>query len=410
MKRRQFMLGLSALAAGGLAYAVRPYWPADLFQTGIENQCPSGLPESLLAHPLHRQVWQGIDPARVWDCHVHIAGTGDSRSGVWFSPDMDSYRHPILKLQKHFYMNGGCVDEQHADASYATRLVELMAGMPPGCKAMLYAFEWFHDEQGRADRHRSIFHIPNAYAAAMAKAHPDIFEWVASIHPFRADCVDALQQAKAQGAKAIKWLPTAMGIDPLSPQCDRFYRAAAGLKLPIISHTGRESAVQGGNQDHANPLRLRRALDHGVKVALAHCASDGSDIDLDRGAAGPRVSSFELFTRMLDEPDHAALLVGEISAITLRNHEWVIKPLLSRTEWHGRLINGSDYPLPAIMPLTDVASLARAGLLDSDAIPYLQQLKQHNALLYDFALKRLLRYQGQRFPTSVFETRTLFES
>jgi len=44
--------------------------------------------------------------------------------------------------------------------------------------------------------------------------------------------VEALQKAYAEGARAIKWLPSAMGIDPLSKQCTRFNQAAADLKLP----------------------------------------------------------------------------------------------------------------------------------------------------------------------------------
>ena len=44
--------------------------------------------------------------------------------------------------------------------------------------------------------------------------------------------------------------------------------------------------------DFGNPLRLRRALDAGVRVVVAHCASMGQDRDLDRGAAGPLVDSF----------------------------------------------------------------------------------------------------------------------
>ncbi|HEY8117882.1 MAG TPA: amidohydrolase family protein [Methylophilaceae bacterium] len=410
MQRRQFLLGLSALTGSSLAYAAYPYWPADLFKTGLSNPCLSGLPNELIEHPLYQQIWQGIDPTQVWDCHVHLVGTGDSGSGAWFNPDMESYLHPILKLQKHFYMNGGCVADKESDRSYVARLLSLVAGMKPGCKAMLFAFEWFHDENGQPDKNRSIFHIPDSYAAEIARSHPESFEWVASIHPYRADCIDALQQAKAQGAKAIKWLPTAMGMNPLSSKCDRFYQAAADLKLPIISHTGRESAVQGGNQDYANPLRLRRALDHGVKVALAHCATDGDDVDLDKGKDSSRVKSFELFTRMMNTPAYEKLLVGEISAIALRNHEWSIKPLLAKTEWHSRLINGSDYPLPAIMPLTDAANLGRAGLLNDMTVTFLQEIKKHNALLFDFALKRLLTYEGHSFSPNIFESRRFFET
>src|SRR4029077_4910643 len=135
--------------------------------------------------------------------------------------------------------------------------------------------------------------------------------------PYRADCVAALEEAKRDGARAVKWLPGAMGMDPASPLCDRFYAAAARLNLPIISHAGLERAVLGTEtQDLGNPLRLRRALDAGVRVVVAHCASMGQDRDLDKGPNGPLVDSFILFSRLLDEKRYEKNLYGDISAIT----------------------------------------------------------------------------------------------
>ncbi|BCM26275.1 amidohydrolase family protein [Methyloradius palustris] len=406
MKRRDFILGMGLLGASAAAWGGYQYWP----KPGLMNPCLPGLPDEVRNHPLMQKVWQGLDSAQVWDCHVHLVGTGDSATSdsPWFNPNMDSYWHPILKLQKAFYMNGACADPDHIDQSTVARMVDLVAEMPAGFKTMLFAFDWFHDEAGKPQKPHSIFNIPNNYAARIAHAHPQYFEWVCSIHPYRADCVDALEEAKSKGARAIKWLPNGMGIDPLSEKCDRFYEAAAKLAIPIISHTGRESAVQGGNQDDGNPLRLRRALDHGVKVVLAHCASDGDDIDLDQGKNGERVKSFELFARMMDEPKYAELLRGEISALTLFNHAWAIKPILQRPDWHARLLNGSDYPLPGIMPLYSPPALAKQGLLEETAVPFLENLRGYNPLLFDLALKRLLRFEEQSFPASVFETRRFF--
>jgi uncharacterized protein len=408
MKRRDFLRGLAIASVAGFSYAGYRYWP----ESGFTNPCLSGLPDSIMKHPLYQQIWQGIDVSQVWDCHVHVIGTGDSGAAdaPWFSPKMDSLRHPILNIQKRFYMNGGCVDENAIDQSAIDRLVALNSEMPQGFKSMLYAFEWWHDEHGKAQPSQSIFHIPNSYAANIAQRHPALFEWVASIHPYRPDSIDALKQAKTDGAKAIKWLPQAMNIDPLSAKCQRFYQACADLNMPIISHTGRESAVPGGNQHFGNPLRLRPALDAGVKVALAHCASDGQDIDIDEGENGTMRQSFNLFARLMDTPSYQGQLYGEISALTLRNHEWAIKPLLERPDWHSRLLNGSDYPLPGIMPLIDAKSLHRQGLLDQEAVIFLQSIKPYNALLFDFALKRLLHSGDIYFASDVFHTRAFFES
>jgi mannonate dehydratase len=361
------------------------------------------------------KVWHDIDATQVWDSHVHIIGSGDSSLNTpetvpWFNSDMDSYSHPILKVQKYFYLNGSCIDEKAIDQSYVARLQQLVAGMHPGVKAMLFAFDWYHNTQGQALPAQSIFHIPNLYAKKIAQTYPASFEWVASIHPYRPDCVDALQQVHTEGARAIKWLPSAMGIDPMSKQCQRFYQAAADLHIPIISHTGQENAVQGGNQDFGNPLRIRRALDAGVKVVLAHCASDGDDIDLDKGVQAKPVKSFSLFARLMDEKNYNKLLYGDISAVTLRNHAWVIASLLQQRDWHSRLLNGSDYPLVGIVPLFNLDKLQRENLLAEEAVPLLNRLISYNPLLFDFALKRLLHSGEYQFPTTVFETRRFFEN
>lgn len=407
MKRRDFLRSVAMAGTVALGYSTYRYWP----ESGFSNPCLNQLPIAITEHPLYQKIWADIRPAQVWDCHVHIIGTGDSglSDAPWSSPRMDSYRHPVLNIQKRFYMNGGCVSEHRIDETAMERLAALSREMKPGFKSMLYAFDWWHDEQGRPLESHSIFHIPNSYAARMASNEPAVFEWVASIHPYRPDAVDELQKAKANGAKAIKWLPQAMNIDPLSSKCHRFYQACADLKIPIISHTGRESAVPGGNQAYANPLRLRPALDIGVKVALAHCATDGVDIDLDK-SPNASIKSFDLFARLMDDKRYEKQLFGEISALTLRNHEWAIAPLLKRNDWHHRLLNGSDYPLPGIMPLMDAASLARKGLLNESDVHFLQSIKSYNALLFDFALKRLLHIGDISFATSVFHTRPFFES
>jgi mannonate dehydratase len=409
MNRRKFLTTISTLGLTTAGLSACGYW----LKPKLLNSCLSDSPENLAKHPLLSQIWQGLDAAQVWDSHVHLIGAGDSKARdtqdlPWFNPDMDSYAHPILKVQKYFYLNGSCINEQAIDNSYVERLQELVAGMRPGFKAMLYGFDWHLNQQGHAVPEQSIFYIPNAYAKKVTQKFPNSFEWVASIHPYRADCVDALQQVKAEGARAVKWLPSAMGIDPLSKQCQRFYQAAADLNIPIISHTGHENAVQGGDQSLGNPLRMRRALDAGVRVVLAHCASDGEDYDLDKGKSAQRVKSYELFARLMDESQYKPVLYGDISAITLRNHAWVIKPLLKRSEWHGRLLNGSDYPLAAIVPLFDLDELVSEDLLAAETVPLLQSLLSYNPLLFDFALKRLLNFNGYHFPIQIFETRRFF--
>jgi predicted TIM-barrel fold metal-dependent hydrolase len=404
---RQRRLLLAGLGAGALAAGL---YTAARAVPRIWNPCHASLPPGLADHPLIQAAWQGIDPARVWDCHAHIAGTGDSGSGIVVAEEMNSLLHPIQFAQRLFYLNAGCAHDApgRVDQSYVERMHNLLEGMRPGVKLMLFAFDRAHDEAGTALPERSAFYVPNDYARDLARKYPQQFEWVASIHPHRPDAVAALERAKAEGARAVKWLPPAMGIDPASSRCDAFYRAMAKLDLPLISHAGEEKAVHGaGRPDFGNPLKLRRALDAGVRVIMAHCASIGEDADLDRG--GKHVTSFELFTRMMAAPAHRGRLFADISAITQRNRSLkVVRAIVEHDDWHGRLLNGSDYPLPGVMPLFAPAEFAEAGMLAEEVVPVLDELHGHSPLLFDFVLKRHLKAGGRSLPVGIFETRRFF--
>ena len=326
---------------------------------------------------------------------------------------MASLLNPGEYARRLFFLNAGCAHEApgSVDRAYVERMRNLVEGLRPGAKMILFAFERAHGERGEALPERSGFHVPDAYARDTARAHPEAFEWAASIHPYRADCVEALERAAREGARAVKWLPAAMGIDPGSPLCERFYGALARLRLPLITHAGLERAVMGTDiQDYGNPLRLRRALGAGVRVVVAHCASMGRDRDLDRGASGPAVDSFALFARLMDEPRHAGLLHGDLSALTQVNRAGpTLARVLEREDWHARLLNGSDYPLPGLMPIFSVDFIVSLGLLEAAAAPVLSEIRQHNPLLFDFVLKRSLRRNGKRLAAGVFQTRRFFE-
>ena len=402
--RRRF---LSWLAGGAASAGIAG---SSLAKPLLVNACRVPIPFGLSDSPWLKQACIGIDPSQVWDCHVHLAGIGDGGSGIKVGPQLSSLMHPLHYAQRLFYMNAGCAHDakERVDQAYVARLLNLCDAMPTGFKVMLFAFEHFHDAHGHAHPEHSAFYVPNTWAAQMAQAFPARFEWVASIHPYHANATDELEKAIHNGARAVKWLPAAMGMDPSSVQCADFYKVLAHHAMPLIVHCGEEKAVKGSDtQAYGNPLRLRRALDAGVKVIVAHCATLGDDVD-DQGRQRP---SFELFLQLMNEPRAKGLLHGDISAITQRNRKLtVIRTLLERTDLHDRLLHGSDYPLPGIVPLTSPASLAKAALLPSASVNDLELLRQHNPLLFDFTLKRLLSWQGSTFASTVFQTRHMFKA
>jgi uncharacterized protein len=372
----------------------------------LANRClePSATPVS----ELENAAWAGINPENWWDCHTHIVGSGDSGSGIFLHAAMQQpLRHPIQTLLYKAYANAACTGETgDQDHAFVERIVDLMDNMPKGAKAMLFAFDRVYDANGTPDDRHTSFYVPNQYAMKLAKRFPEFFEWVASVHPYRKDCIAELERCRADGARAIKWLPSSMGIDPADPKCERFYQAAARLNLPIISHGGEEKSVHGANQQaFSNPLRLERALNAGVRIIIAHCATLGKEKD----EQGKKVRNFDIFARLMSENQWQGQLFGDISAITLRNRDLsVIKTLLSETSWHSRLLNGSDYPLPGVLPLISVKSFVKAGMLAQENLQPLLALQDHHPFRFDFVLKRSLAWQGHRFADSIFETRSFF--
>jgi mannonate dehydratase len=403
-RRRLLLAAGGSIAVGGCSYSL---------EHGLFNACRTELPRNLAGDEAVLAAWEGIDAARVWDCHVHLIGSGDSGSGIWLNPAMFNIANPMQYAQRLFYLNAGCAHEApgSVDVSYVQRLLNLLDGMRPGVKLLLFAFDRHHAADGTSLPGETAFYVPDAYALATARQHPGQFEWAASIHPYRRDSLTALRRAKGNGARAVKWLPAAMGIDPAAPRCDAFYAELVKLDLPLITHGGMERAVSVADRQHlGNPLLLRRALEHGVRVVIAHCATLGEDRDLDRGEHGPYVESFSLFARLMDDPRYRTTLFGDISGIAQINRAGpALVALLEREEWHPRLLNGSDYPLPGIVPLYSVSQLAQLGVIGQGLPARLAEVREHNPLLFDFVLKRHLRAAGKRFPASVFETRAFFD-
>ena len=408
------------------------------------NPClDATLPPSLASHEIVARAFDGIDPTKVIDAHVHllgddrgavgtegrvgrtggetggtVAGNGtsgdagmddDGENGPWIGEQMRSpLRNPLQYVRYRIFLNASCVrrDDEDPSAAFLDRLLSCHRATAPGFRLMLLAFDQIHDAGGQARPETSAFHVPNAYARAVAARYPDEIEWAASVHPYRADAVPALDAAVAGGARAVKWLPNAMGIDPASPGCDRFYEALARHRLPLLTHGGEERAVRGaGVHGFGNPLRLRRALDHGVRVIVAHCASLGAGVDLDAGPGGPSVPNLDLFARLMDDPRYEHLLMGDVSALTQANRfPRALGTILERTEWHDRLLNGSDYPLPGVPALYDLERMAEHGFLAADAVPVLEAIQDHNPLLFDFVPKRAVGRHGARLSPRVFET------
>jgi len=404
MTRRRWLglAGAGVLGLLGLRFVVPP-----LMRSRASRKL------SAAAAAFAERCFEGIDRSRQWDMHAHLIGIGAGGTGCRIDPSMLSHLHPVKRLQFDVYKAGAGIDDpETADADFVVRLLTLHRGMNPQGKLLLLAMDHYVTADGKERTDLSPLFVPNEYALQLAAEHPE-FEACASIHPYRADCVDRLDAVAASGARAIKWIPNSMGIDPASPLCDRFYRRLAELGLPLLTHGGKEYAVDARrHQEFGNPQRLRRALDAGVRVIVAHCAAMGWFHDLDtRGKR--KVASFDLFMRMFTDKQYAPNLFGDISTLAHVHHgPRPLARLLKARELHTRLLYGTDYPLPALRFLVIPGKLQLTGLMDAEDRRLCDKLFDVNPLLFDFAVNRSLRLveggRTYRFSPAVFETARVF--
>ena len=363
---------------------------------------------SLKASDLIKYSFEDIEPERLIDHHTHIAGIGTSHTGAFINPKMRSWAHPFHHLKFKVYLSAAGVDEvKDADAQLVQRLANLIKHIAQHGKHRLLAFDKNYRADGSVDLEKTEFYVPNEYVFSLAQLHPDVFVPNISVNPYRPDALEELERWAQRGARIVKWLPNAMGIDPADPRCDLFYQKMRELNLILLSHGGEEKAVEAAeDQKLGNPLLLRRALDHGVKVIVAHCAGLGQNEDLDDPDKRLR-SNFDLFMRLMDEEKYQGLVFGEISAMTQFNRcGGPLTTILKREDLHSRLVNGSDYPLPAVNVLIRTGTLVKKGYITAAEREWLNEIYDYNPLLFDFVLKRTIKLPGtlKRLPASVFMT------
>jgi uncharacterized protein len=355
---------------------------------------------------LIKRAFDDVDPQRLVDHHVHIAGIGAGGTNAFVNAKMHTWAHPFHRLKFKVYMSSaGIDDEQHGDAQFVERLAGLVDNIEHHGKHRILAFDKHYRRDGTADLEKTEFYVPNEYVFELADRYPEMFVPNISVNPYRPDAIQELEKWVARGARVVKWLPNAMGIDPSDPRCDSFYQRMKELDLVLLSHGGEEKAVEAEeDQKLGNPLLLRRALDHGVKVIVAHCAGLGTNEDLD-DASRKQVENFDLFMRLMDDKRYEGLVFGETSAMTQFNRAGrPLRTILEREDLHERLVNGSDYPLPAVNMLIRMSPLVRRGYITADEGESLKEIYQHNPLLFDFTLKRHLKHPETRrpLPPSVF--------
>ena len=314
------------------------------------------------------------------DIHVHTAGIGAGGSGAFVNRQMrESLRFP-------FYLRAFGVSraelEAEGDGVAIARIADHVAASRRVRKAVVLALDGVVNAAGKLDREATQVYVPNEFVAAQV-AHYDNLCFGASVNPYRNDALERLAQARADGAVLVKWIPNIMGIDPADEAIRPFYQQLVALDLPLLSHTGRESAFADAINAYGDPRRLELPLSLGVTVIAAHIATAGKN----EGEAN--------FERILPLFERHPNLYADISSLTQINRLGHLQRALAVPKLNERLLFGTDWPLqffPLVSPYYHVGGVGLAAAKSVSAID--------NPWDRDVALKEALGVPNQVFARS----------
>jgi uncharacterized protein len=347
---------------------------------------------------------QDIPDGRLMDFHTHVFGTDTNKTGNWVNPSALSLRHPVDFFKAKVFLNAsGVKDLRQADHQYLENFMKLIRGFPKEGKFLILALDLCYGKDGEMNLGDTKIHVSNDYVFKLSNQYPDVFVPCISVHPYRKDALEEVDKWARHGVKVIKWMPGAMGMDASDKGCEPFYEKMMEHDMILLTHTGREDTMPVAKfQPLNNPLLFRKPLDMGVKIIMAHCGSLGTNKDLDNEGT---TKNEKLFYRLMEEEKYEGLLYGDISALAMTTRSGkVLERALRYTHLHQRLINGSDYPLPAVNSVISINKLTSSGFLEKSDKKPLREIYSKNPLLFDFVLKRRLQHpeNKNRFPASIF--------
>lgn len=220
---------------------------------------------------------------------------------------------------------------------------------------VLLAFDAYHDDQGRRpplprrrDERGADIYTSNSVVRRACEEAGGRFMFGASVHPYRENAVDCIQEVFDAGACLVKWLPLHHNIDIADPRTLAVLRRCAALRLPLLVHYSSEFTLTTQHREHQDVgalldvLRRLRAEGAMPPVIVAHVATPVSRW------LGPRHDHEQLVEALLGEFADAPLY-ADISALTALPKQRYLRAMARRQELHGKLLFGSDFPVPVLM-------------------------------------------------------------
>lgn len=271
-----------------------------------------------------------LKKGRKVDIHVHMVGNGLNGSGARLN--VRQLSHKLLAHGMLYFM--GLPQQaltQDLDTLYLNKIIEWLDSSSLDAIVLL-AQEWVRQHNGEIVEAKSSLFVPNDLVLQAAKQHKKILAGC-SIHPARGDAIEELERCAQAGAVLMKCLPLYQNIDPRISAYKKFWQRMADLKIPLLAHTGGELSLPVNAPELADPRVLIPALEQGVTVIAAHAGT--SSHSFDRCYLEECADLLRVFPNLY--VDNSGMNTPLRSMHFKR---------LQRDEFKGRILHGSDLPIP----------------------------------------------------------------
>ena len=295
-------------------------------------------------------------PDDVIDIHVHIAGPKGENEELYYISNLfkKSLSFEGIKLVTKI------TSSQISGPRYVSVLLNQLKQSRYVDKIVLLALDQAYTEEGQVLPQATHLYVSNEYLAYLSQMYP-MFLFGCSVHPYRENAADALWECAAHGAVLCKWLPSSQSIDPTHPLSQKFYRALAELKMPLLIHVGPEETIPGGLNEKDELMfnaasgkygnnpgdAITMALDAGTTVIVAHSATPlGKLLDKNNDYWE---NVFVKLMRKVENGNPRSSLYADISAFCLPGRFKYVKQIIPMArEMPERFLYGSDYPIPIV--------------------------------------------------------------
>jgi len=274
------------------------------------------------------------------DIHIHLGGPGigngnDPNQCYWSRKFTFSPAFWVMRI-----LTGNLLKKPTEESVWG-HISDVIRGTNHLKKAVLLAMDEVYSRgHQNPTKHRTHLYVSNEYVHSKADGERILFG--ASVHPYCPNAVKRLEKCIKQGAVLCKWIPSSMGINLADKSCDAFYEKLARHNLPLLCHAGPEDAIPSTHKKfikYNNPKYLRRALEIGVTLIIAHCALP---------YLLPKQNYFDdLLNLFKAERNLPGRTYADISAFCTPLKLLYSKKVMNSIP-SSRLIYGSDYPIPAL--------------------------------------------------------------